>query len=194
MATGDAAPTGGTFIDLKGISSSGVPVVSDNRQVSFWASTSLGPTGVFLWDSGTVTKIAATGDSVPGGGTTYSTFGGVPILNSSGGVFLSTTTDGKTGVYRKSISGIARLFQTGDPGPAGVGGTITSLGGVPTINAAGQVTVYVGLTDGAASQAIVRYTNGLLENVAAIGNPTSITPTRERSPPSSARTARRSQR
>jgi hypothetical protein len=101
------------------------------------------------------------------------------MVNSSGQVvFVSTTTAGKTGVYVKSAAGIARLFQTGDPGPAGVGGTITiSAPGAPTINGTGQVTVYVGLADGAASQAIVRYTSGVLENVAAIGNPTSMTPT-----------------
>jgi hypothetical protein len=178
--TGDTAPTGGTFTAFTYAGGyGGYPIVSDTRKVSFWASVSVAAAqGVFLWDSGTVTKVAAGGDAVPGGGgATFTTFHVLPIVNASGAVaFNGSRSSGGNGAYVRSASGtVSKIFQTGDPGPSSVGGLITGVND-PMINGSGQITVWVSLSDGASSQAIVRYTGGQLANVAAVGNCTCSTP------------------
>ncbi len=170
VVTGDPAPTGGTFTTFTG-SLATVPVVTDARQVSFWAGVSVeGWEGVFLWDSGSTTKIAAGGDAAPGGGN-YTTFGHVPSPNAAGQVaFWAAGTVSPSAVYVRSVSGTAKIFGIGDTGPAGVGGTISSIGSIPLMNGVGQVTVWTGIVNGLSAQSVVRYTGGALTNVAAVGN------------------------
>ena len=188
-ATGGAAPTGGTFTGFFYPGSYGTtPIVNDSGQVAFWALVSVAAgQGAFLWDSGTITKIAAGGDTVPGGGATYVTIGQVPAANTAGQMLFSATlsagavnctnispSPAPCGMYLKTPSGTAKLLQSGDPGPAGVAGVVSGIGTVPVGNSSGQVTVWLGITGGAASQAILRYNGGEMENVAAIGNTTPI--------------------
>jgi hypothetical protein len=175
-ANGDSAPTGGTFTGFSG-GVVGMPLVNDLRQVSFRASLSTAAaTGVFLWDSGLMVKIAAGGDLVPnGGGAVFTSFGLLPGQNDEGDyVFSGTFAPSNQGIYIKSPSGITKVVATGDPGPAGVAGSVTSIGGIPIINGSGELTVWLGVTDafGSTTEDIVRY--GSSTSVAAVGNATPI--------------------
>ena len=94
--TGTTAPTGGLFSSFApGASYGTTPVVSDARQVTFWSTlTDAAAQGVFIWDSGTVARVAAGGDAVPGvTGATFTSFGIVPVANVAGQVvFWGTYT------------------------------------------------------------------------------------------------------
>jgi hypothetical protein len=63
-AVGDPSPLGGTFGAV------GPGSVNNNGKVVFLASpVGLITSDIFMWDNGTVTKVAAAGDPAPGGGT-----------------------------------------------------------------------------------------------------------------------------
>ena len=183
-ATGDTAPTGGTYTSFYDPGGYGtVPIVTNNNQVAFWARvSSAAGQGVFLWDSGTVAKVAAGGDTIPGGGATYVTLGKTPMPNTSGQVvFWATLSGGSTncaswgapcGMFVRTYGATTTVLRSGDAGPAGVGGTISDIGDHPAMNGASEITVWIAATDGFASQAIVRY--GSSANIAAVGNSSPI--------------------
>lgn len=184
-ATGGTAPTGGTYLGFTYVGSYGtVPIVSGNGQVTFWARVSdAAGQGIFLWDNGLTSKIAAGGDTMPGGGATYVSLGQAPIPNNAGQVsFSATLSTGVTctnlglpcGMFVESPAGTTTRLLAGDPGPAAIGGTVSGIDRYPIINTSGEIAVWTGVSNGmgGASQAIVRY--GSSTNVAAIGNSTPI--------------------
>jgi hypothetical protein len=108
VALGDAAPAGGAFSNF-----GFWPVLSASGTVAFTASVDPGPPpiGVFVAGSAGTRKVAAVGDSLPGGATLRS-FGLYPTvtMGASGAVTFATaptaTGEGGEGIY---IADTARL-------------------------------------------------------------------------------------
>ena len=182
-ATGDVSPTGGTFTGFYNPGGYGtVPVLSPTGQVAFWSLVSdAAGQGIFLRDHSVLSKVAAVGDTIPGGGATYTSFGQVPVASAEGlVVFFAALSSGTAscgggascGIFTKSSAGTAMVLRSGDAGPTGVGGTITNIGSVPVINGIGEITDWIATTNGFSSQTIVRL--GSSTNVASIGNATPI--------------------
>jgi hypothetical protein len=166
-----------------------VPIVTNNSQVSFWGGVSGGSAtqGIFLSTAGVVSKVAVTGGGTPVGGT-YAFFAQIPSPNNSGEVAFWAAINGiaapacpsfglPCAVFKVSGATVSKVVASGDTGPAGVGGTIRRPNTVPIMNDSGQVTFWADIANGLSSQALVRVTNGVMENVAAVGNDAPMTPT-----------------
>jgi CSLREA domain-containing protein len=189
---GDSAPGGGTFSTF--VSPGGfatVPIVTDDQlseddqTVAFRAFTAGGPASGIYLASGpgpTLTRLAATGEATPLGGT-YSGFGRAPSPNNSGEVaFFASISGGSAATctsvaapcavfFRDSSGVIEKVIAAGDSGPSGVSGSISDLNAGPFMNDSGQVVAWTGISNGFSTQSLVRYTPGEgLENVAAVGN------------------------
>jgi hypothetical protein len=129
IQSGTAAPGGGRFDRFDVTAQPIFAPVNARGQVAFFATVLHAPAreGVFLIDAGQVTKVAAFGDSLPGGGT-LSDFGAHPLpsLNSAGHVaFAAQVAGGRAteGVFLAGAEGLRPIALTGDdaPGvPAGV--------------------------------------------------------------------------
>ena len=91
VTSGSPAPGGGYFDRFDVPSQPVVAPVNARGQVAFYATVLRAPAreGIFLADAGHVTKMAAFGDSLPGGGT-LAEFGThpLPVLNAAGHVAL----------------------------------------------------------------------------------------------------------
>jgi hypothetical protein len=168
-----------------------VPVVTNNRQVSFWGTIAGAPSGatqgVFLYTDGELSSVAVNdpGQATPLGGT-YAGFAHIPSPNDSGQVAFWAALSGSSAdicadfavqcaVFLSTDGVISEVIAGGDIGPAGVGGTINDLGRIPLINGSGQLTVWTEISNGLFSgqplgQSLVRVTEGVMENVAAVGN------------------------
>src|SRR5215467_3838097 len=129
IQSGAAAPGGGRFDRFDVTAQPIVAPVNARGQVAFYATVLHGPAreGIFLADAGQVTKVAAFGDSLPGGGT-LAEFGAhpLPALNSAGHVaFAAQVAGGRgtEGVFLAGAEGLQAIALAGDdaPGvPAGV--------------------------------------------------------------------------
>jgi hypothetical protein len=124
-----AAPGGGRFDRFDVSSQPVVAPVNARGQVAFYASVLRAPAreGIFLAEAGHVSKVAAFGDSLPGGGT-LAEFGAHPLpsLNTAGHVaFVAQIAGGRAteGVFLAGADGLQAIALAGDdaPGvPAGV--------------------------------------------------------------------------
>ena len=140
VQAGDAAPNGGSFMHFDDLAQ------NDHGDVAFIAQNDVGNWGVYLkprW--GPVQAIAVNGDTLPstGNGTIDgSCYPDGPWINNVGDVAfqidcISGGTGGFDGSYFlwSSGGGIQPLVMMGDPGPAGIGGTITDIkAGRPAMN------------------------------------------------------------
>jgi len=129
VQSGVVAPGGGRFDRFDVTAQPIVAPVNARGQVAFYATVLHGPAreGIFLVQGGQVTKVAAFGDAVPGGGT-LAEFGAhpLPALNSAGHVaFAAQVAGGRAteGVFLAGAEGLQAIALAGDdaPGvPAGV--------------------------------------------------------------------------
>ena len=129
VRSGLAAPGGGRFDRFDVTSQPIVAPVNARGQVAFYATVLRAPAreGIFLAEAGHVTKVAAFGDSVPGGGT-LAEFGAhpVPSLNIVGHVAFGAQIAGgraTEGVFLAGADRLRAIALAGDdaPGvPAGV--------------------------------------------------------------------------
>jgi hypothetical protein len=123
------APGGGRFDRFDVTAQPIVAPVNARGEVVFYATVLHGPAreGIFLAKAGQVTKVAAFGDSLPGGGT-VAEFGAhpLPALNNAGHVaFVAQVAGGRAteGVFLAGADGLQAIALAGDdaPGvPAGV--------------------------------------------------------------------------
>jgi hypothetical protein len=129
VRSGLAAPGGGRF-DRFGVASQPIVApVNARGQVAFYATVLRTPAreGIFLAEAGHATKVAAFGDSLPGGGT-LAEFGAHPLpsLNAAGHVaFEAQIAGGRAteGIFLAGANGLQAIALAGDdaPGvPAGV--------------------------------------------------------------------------
>jgi hypothetical protein len=124
VRSGLAAPGGGRFdrFDVPG-----QPVaapVNARGQVAFYATVLHAPAreGIFLAEAGQVKKVAAFGDSLPGGGT-LSEFGAhpLPALNRAGHVAFDAQVAGgraTEGVFLAGADGLQAIALAGDDAPS----------------------------------------------------------------------------
>ena len=129
IQSGAPAPGGGRFDRFDVTAQPIVAPVNARGQVAFYATVlhAAAREGIFLVEGGQVTKVAAFGDSVPGGGT-LAEFGAhpLPALNSAGHVaFAAQVAGGRAteGIFLAGAEGLQAIALAGDdaPGvPAGV--------------------------------------------------------------------------
>jgi hypothetical protein len=129
VRSGVAAPGGGRFDRFDVTSQPIVAPVNAHGQVAFYATVLRAPAreGIFLAEAGHVTKVAAFGDNVPGGGT-LAEFGAHPLpsLNIAGhAAFGAQIAGGRAteGIFLAGVDGLQAIALAGDdaPGvPAGV--------------------------------------------------------------------------
>jgi hypothetical protein len=123
VRSGLAAPGGGRF-DRFGVTSQPIVApVNARGQVAFYATVLHAPAreGIFLADGGHVTKVAAFGDNLPGGGT-LAGFGAhpLPALNSSGHVAFGAQVAGgraTEGIFLAGADGLQAIALAGDDAP-----------------------------------------------------------------------------
>lgn len=121
--SGLAAPGGGRFDRFDVGSEPVVAPVNARGQVVFYATVLHAPgrEGIFLVEAGHVTKLAAFGDSLPGGGT-LSEFGEHPLpsLNRAGhAAFTAHIAGGRAteGVFLAGADGLKVIALAGDDAP-----------------------------------------------------------------------------
>jgi hypothetical protein len=129
VRSGLPAPGGGRFDRFDVTAQPIVAPVNGRGQVAFYATVLRSPAreGIFLAEGGHVTKVAAFGDSLPGGGT-LAEFGAHPLpsLNSAGhAAFDAQIAGGRAteGIFLAGADGLQAIALAGDdaPGvPAGV--------------------------------------------------------------------------
>src|SRR6516164_3538745 len=123
VQSGAPAPGGGRF-DRFDVTAHPIDApVNARGQVAFYATVLHGPAreGIFLVEGGQVTKVAAFGDSVPGGGT-LAEFGAhpLPALNNAGHVaFTAQVAGGRAteGVFLAGADGLRAIALAGDDAP-----------------------------------------------------------------------------
>ncbi len=166
VATGDPAPTGGTFLSFLNL-----PSINNLGQVAFPADvTAPGRSGIFLSSGAGIGPLVQIGDAAPGGGT----FGLLRFawLNDAGQVaFLgNVTSPGRSGVFLWSAGAIRAVAQVGDSAPGGGMFASLSFGGFfgPAINASGQVAFRADLSNG---EGAFLFADGTLSRIAHSGDP-----------------------
>jgi hypothetical protein len=175
-ATGEPAPTEGSFggFDAEGRV---VPAPANRRgDVVFFARLlrSSAEEGLFLSSGGRTLRLAAVGDSVPGG-ERIAGFGEHPgiAINEAGAVaFAARLTGGKatSGVFLAQNGKLASVALSGAAAPDVSGGTLADFE-APALNDAGEVTFLAALRRGReASEAIYVWRRGQLVKVAAAGD------------------------
>src|SRR5436190_18210322 len=123
VRSGLAAPGGGRFDRFDVTSQPIVAPVNARGQVAFYATVLHAPAreGIFLAERGQVTKVAAFGDNLPGGGT-LAGFGAhpLPALNSAGHVAFGAQVAGgraTEGVFLVGADGLQAIALAGDDAP-----------------------------------------------------------------------------
>ncbi len=144
VTAGQPAPGGGTFERFSVESLPIVAPVNSKGQVAFFATVLRGaaPEGIFLASRERIVKVAAEGDSAPGGGT-LSGLGRhpVPALNEVGAVvFAAAVAGGRTveGIFLAHNGRLRAVAVVGSIAPGIPSGTFASLD-APALNDRGDV-------------------------------------------------------
>ena len=123
VRSGQAAPGGGYFDRFDVTAQPIVAPVNALGQVAFYATVLRAPgrEGIFLAKGGQVTKVAAFGDNLPGGGT-LAEFSAHPLpsLNSAGHVAFDAQVAGgraTEGVFLAGADGLQAIALAGDDAP-----------------------------------------------------------------------------
>ena len=139
VRSGMAAPGGGRFDRFEVPSQPVVAPVNARGQVAFYATVLHAPgrEGIFLADAGQLRKVAAFGDSLPGGGR-LAEFGAhpLPALNAAGHVaFEAQIAGGRAteGVFLAGPDGVQPIALAGDDAPGIAAGVMVSFD-APALN------------------------------------------------------------
>jgi len=147
-AIGDASPTGGTF------SAVGPGSVGDGGDVVFLARVGAGTgANIWRWKAGVVSKVAAVGDTAPGGGTfsqlgteslgfvdgTSIPVGPVPAVNASGQVAFRAIVGSSHRLIVNTAGTNVLYLKSGDAVPGG--GTHSGFQ-APHLNAWGEIAFF----------------------------------------------------
>jgi hypothetical protein len=134
-----AAPGGGRFDRFDVTAQPIVAPVNARGQVAFYATVLHAPAreGIFLTEAGHVTKVAAFGDGLPGGGT-LAEFGvhPLPSLNSAGHVAFDAQIAGgraTEGVFLAGADGLQAIALAGDDAPGVAAGVLVGFD-APALN------------------------------------------------------------
>jgi hypothetical protein len=174
VATGDTAPTGGTFTTV----SSGARWINHSRLVAFLGTTSLGATGIFVGTpGGAVAKIMAIGDTfIPGVtfSSIYTNLGPLGLNDSGQVVFTASLSDGRIGMFVGTTASVEALALNGGPSPAGGTYNFATNSIDIRINNSGDILFLAPLAGGSSSSAwLLRRASapGTIETVSAQGQP-----------------------
>jgi hypothetical protein len=174
VATGDAAPTGGTFTTVN----SGARWINHSRLVAFLGTTSLGATGIFVaTPGGAVAKIMAIGDTfIPGVtfSSIYTNLGPLGLNDSGQVVFTASLSDGRVGMFVATTAAVQAVALNGAASPAGGTYNFATNSVDIRINNAGDILFLAPLAGGSSSSAwLLRRASapGTIETVEAQGQP-----------------------
>jgi hypothetical protein len=178
VATGQAAPTGGSFDRFDIASQPIVAPVNVRGHVAFYASVIRSKTaeGIFLATGQHFIKVAAVGDVVPGGGK-LSEFAKhpIPALNDSDKVAFGAAVAGARateGVFVASEGSLQVVALSGTDAPGIPTGTFLEFDS-PAINNRDEVAFVATVRRGRETlQALYLYSNGKLRKLVAEGDPT----------------------
>jgi hypothetical protein len=159
------APGGGRFDRFDVTAQPIVAPVNARGQVAFYATVLHGPAreGIFLAEAGQVTKVAAFGDSLPGGGT-LAEFGAhpVPALNSAGHVaFVAQVAGGRAteGVFLAGADGLQAIALAGDDAPGVPAGVLVGFD-APALNDNDELSFVASVRRGRDLLDVLYYWNG----------------------------------
>jgi hypothetical protein len=117
VAAGHPSPIGGKFKDLA------LPVLNVHGDVLFWGSLegAKAPAGLFLSLNGAITKLAARGDPLPGGGRLSFIALNYSFNQSGMAAFEATITgvEASAGIFLAQRGTVTPVIRVGDPTPLG---------------------------------------------------------------------------
>jgi hypothetical protein len=176
VRTGLPAPGGGRF-DRFGVTAQPVAAPVNSRgQVAFYATVlrSSAREGIFIADGAQITKLAAFGDSVPGGGT-LAEFAAHPLpsLNAAGhGAFVANIVGGRAteGVFLTGSEGLQAIALAGDDAPGLLGGVLVGFD-APSLNNNDELAFVASVRRGRDTLDVLYFWNGQrLQRVVAEGD------------------------
>ena len=175
VRSGLPAPGGGRFDRFDVASQPVVAPVNARGQVTFYATVLHAPAreGIFLADAGRVTKVAAFGDAVPGGGALAEfTAHPLPALNAAGHVaFAAGIAGGRAtdGIFLAGEDGLRVIALAGDDAPGMPTGVLVDFN-APTLNDNDELAFVAGVRRGRDIIDVLYFWNGRrLQRVVAEG-------------------------
>jgi hypothetical protein len=177
VASGQAAPGGGRFDRFDVGSQPIVAPVNGRGQVAFYASVARGKAseGIFLAANSRITKAAAVGDAVPGGGV-LSEFARhpVPALNDAGKIAFGASVAGARateGIFLAADGGLKAIALSGADAPGVVSGTFVEFD-APVLNNRDEIAFVGTVRRGRETlQVLYLYSGGVLRKLVAGGDP-----------------------
>src|SRR5437868_13524585 len=176
VRSGLAAPGGGRFDRFDVTSQPIVAPVNARGQVAFYATVLRAPAreGIFLAEAGQVTKVAAFGDDLPGGGT-LAEFGAHPLpsLNLAGHAALIAQIAGgraTEGVFLTGANGPQAIALAGDDAPGVPAGVMVGFD-APALNDNDELAFVANVRRGRDTVDVLYFWNGRwLQRVVAEGD------------------------
>jgi hypothetical protein len=177
VASGQAAPGGGSFNRFDVSSQPIVAPVNSRGQVAFYASVARAKAaeGIFLAAASGISKAAAVGDSVPGGGV-LSEFARhpLPALNDAGKVAFGASVArarATEGIFLASESGLKAIALSGTDAPGVRNGTFVEFD-APVLNNRDDIAFVGTVRQGRETlQVLYLYSAGVLRKLVAAGDP-----------------------
>jgi len=175
VRSGQVAPGGGRFDRFDVTSQPIVAPINARGQVAFYATVLRAPAreGIFLAEAGRVTKVAAFGDAVPGGGT-LAEFAAHPLpsLNAAGHVAFGAQIAGgraTEGIFLAGAVGLEVIALAGDDAPGVPAGVVVGFD-APTLNDSDELAFVANVRRGRDILDVLYFWNGRrLQRVAAEG-------------------------
>jgi hypothetical protein len=177
VASGQAAPSGGRFNRFDVSSQPIVAPVNGRGQVAFYASVARAKAaeGIFLATALRITKAAAVGDAVPGGGV-LSEFARhpLPALNDAGKVAFGATVAGARateGIFLAAEDRLKAIALSGTDAPGVQNGTFVEFD-APVLNNRDEIAFVGTVRRGRETlQVLYLYSGGVLRKLVAGGDP-----------------------
>src|SRR6476469_10717092 len=177
VASGQAAPGGGSFNRFDVNSQPIVAPVNSRGQVAFYASVARAKAneGIFLATASRITKVAAVGDAVPGGGV-LSEFARhpLPALNDAGKVAFGANVAGARateGIFLASEGRLKAIALSGADAPGVQNGTFVEFD-APELNNRDEIAFVATVRRGRETlQVLYLYSGGVLRKLVSGGDP-----------------------
>lgn len=177
VGTGQQTPIGGIFDRFDVESQPIVAPVNASGQVAFYATIlrNKATEGIFLARGGHLTKVAAVGDSVPGGGIlTQFAQHPIPSLNDSGTVTFGAAVSlaqASEGIFMAKDGKLTAIAVIGGDAPGVVNGTFAQLD-TPSMNNRDEVVFVATVRHGRDTfETLYLYSNGRLRKLLAERDP-----------------------
>ena len=177
VASGQAAPGGGSFNRFDVSSQPIVAPVNSRGQVAFYASVARAKAteGIFLATASRITKAAAVGDAVPGGGV-LSEFARhpLPALNDAGKIAFGASVAGARateGIFLFADDRLKAIALSGADAPGVQNGTFVEFD-APVMNNRDEIAFVGTVRRGRETlQVLYLYSGGVLRKLVAGGDP-----------------------